>query len=81
MCRDKIVDSEALLQESTRKHRLSLKSTIPTCLFHGLIAPKLTGFIRCRFLELEHRHDKSVTVRLLNCTFRNETIKCNGRDF
>lgn len=36
---DKIVDSEALLQEIMRNSISFLKSTIPTCFFHCLIAP------------------------------------------
>lgn len=52
-----VVDSEALLQETRRKCGSSLQSTVPTRLFHGLIAPVPAGFIRCKFLTLGHRQD------------------------
>lgn len=72
-----VVDSEALPQKvediDPSLHRQFSMSLL--C----LMAPNLMVFIRCEFLRLEHRHHKSVPVRLLNCTSHNKTIKCNGR--
>lgn len=77
---DKIVDSEALLQETMRKRGSFLQSTVPTCLFRGLTAPIEAGFVRCKLLTLERRHREChcwASEPHVHC----KTIKCNGRDF
>lgn len=55
---DKIVESEAVVQETMGKRGSFLQSTIPMGLFHGLTAPTLAGFIRCKLLQLELRHNE-----------------------